>query len=356
MKINKSVITAFIAVLLLGGWFWYNSGKSEEEPKPQVNRTTTTVETPTVVTRTLRAQPHATNIKLFGRSEVTREVSLKAKTPGTIVSTPVSEGRKVSRGTVVCRQDINARQASLDQAKAQLKSREVDLAAAQKLVERGFASETQVLASQAATDAAKAAVKQAEIELDNINIRAPFAGVYDRHLAEVGDYLAPGQPCGVLLELDPLTVSVEVTESQLGLIRQGLEAKMTLATGEAVTGKVKFIAARANPATRTFKAEISVPNPDLKLKAGVTATVYIEGAETSAHLIPSKILGLNTDGKIGIKYLDGDIVRFAQTETVDETAEGLWVSGLPDPVSIIILGQDFVATGTEAIGKDEFAQ
>lgn len=351
MRLNKSVIIAIFVVLLIGAWFWYNSGKEADQPKQSQSQTERVDEIPTVVTKRVSARSHATKVKLFGRTEVSREVALKARTAGTVVSAPIKEGRRISKGTVVCRQDVNARQASLDQALAQLKSREVDLAAAQKLVERGFASETQLLTAQAAMDAAKAGVKQAEIELDNINIRALFGGVYDRHIAEIGDYLVPGQPCGVLLELDPLKVNIELTESQLGLISEGQDAQLVLATGESVTGKVKVIAARANPTTRTFKAEIVVQNSELKLKAGVTATVYLEGPETLAHLIPGYILALNTDGQVGVKFLEGDIVRFATTTTVDETRDGLWVTGLPDPVRIITQGQEYVATGTKVLSQ-----
>lgn len=354
MKLNKSVLLAILASCLLGAWFWYKSGAQADTPKPTKTTATKPAEKPIVVTSMINSNPHAIKVKLFGRTEVTREVALKAKTPGTVISTPIAEGRRVSKGTVVCRQEVNARKASLDQANAQLKSRQVDLTAAQKLVERGFASETQVLAAQAAADAAQAAVKQAEIELDNINIRAPFSGIYDRQVAELGDYLAPGQPCGVLLEMNPLTVSVELTESQLAFVSQGQQTQVALATGESVGGKIKLIAARSNPSTRTFKTEISVPNPDLSLKAGVTATVILTGRETNAHLVPTKILSLNTDGTIGIKYLENGIVRFAEVSTVDETNEGVWVTGLPDPVKIIIQGQDFVATGTEVTGKGEF--
>jgi len=312
---------------------------------------------PSVVTRTIRAQPHAINAKFFGRTEAAREVMVKAETPGPVVSTPIPEGSKVSRGTIICRQDINARQANVDQAKALLRTREVEYQAARQLVERGFASETQALTAQAALDGAKASVKQAEIELDNVNLRAPFAGIYEKNLAEVGDYLSPGQPCGLLVELDPLTVVVELTESQLSLIKLGQETAIDLATGEAVTGKLKFIESRANPATRTFKAEISVPNENLNLKAGVTATVRTKGEPVNALLIPAQIQALNDNGNVGVKYLDeNDIIRFATTKTIDETSDGVWVTGLPDTARIIIKGQDFVAVGVQAEGTDEYAQ
>lgn len=355
MKINRSIVTAFILVLLIAGWFWYNAGSEAEIKQPQATESPEK-NLPTVVTRTISAEPHSAIIKLFGRSETSREVMVKAETAGKVVSTPIAEGRYVGKGAIVCRQNVGARQARLDQANAQLKSREVDQSAAAQLVERGFSSENQLLSAQAALDAARAAVKQAEIELDNVNIRAPFSGVYEKQIAELGDYLAPGQACGQLIQLNPLSIVIDVTENQLGLVKVGQTSNIKLATGETVDGTVKQIESQANPATRTFRVEISAPNPDAKLKAGVTASVQLQGSESLAHSIPAYILSLNDNGVIGVKYMDGEIVRFASVETIDETEDSIWVTGLPDRVDIIIQGQEYVSDGIIAIATDEYAQ
>jgi len=353
MKPNRSVMTAIMALLLIGAWFWFNSGKEpEKSPLSNTSEQQKIKSLPTVVTQRLTSKPHKITLKLFGRTKVTREVMLKAKTQGTVMAAPIAEGRRVKRGTVVCRQDINARQANVDQARAQLKSREVDFEAARKLVERGFSTESQLLSAQAGLDAAKAGVKRAEIELDNINIRAPFSGIYEKQIAEIGDYLGPGQPCGQLIELNPLTVTIDVTESQLPFITPGGEADIELATGQTVKGKVKVIQSSANPTTRTFEAKIAVPNPDLSLKAGVSATVTLTGGEDMAHLVPSRVVSLNDDGILGAKFLEFGVVQFAPVSTIDESPEGIWVTGLPNTVDLIVQGQDFVAVGIEAEARN----
>jgi multidrug efflux system membrane fusion protein len=94
---------------------------------------------------------------------------------------------------VLCRQDVDARQANLDQARANLEARQLDYQSSKTLVEKGSRSAGQLKSLQAAVDGAMASVKQAEIELDNVNMRAPFSGIFDLQMAEVGDYLLPGQ-------------------------------------------------------------------------------------------------------------------------------------------------------------------
>ena len=75
----------------------------------------------------------------------------------------------------------------------------------------------------------------------------------------------------------------------------------------------------------------------------------IKTGTTMAQNIPSKILTLNNEGTVGVRYLDyDDIVRFARVTTIDEDANGIWVTGLPESTRIITQGQDFVAVGTKA--------
>ena len=348
MKINKSYLFAAGAFLAIALWFWYNSGREDNSPppaKPAIEQSTTI---PTVVVEAREAEDHQNAFNLYGRTEANREVELKAKTAGLVISTPVTEGRRIKTGTTLCRQDVDARQANLDQALANLEARKLDYQSSKTLVDKGYRSSVQLKSLQAAVDGAQASVKQAEIELDNVNMRAPFSGIFDSQMAEIGDYLLPGQACGRLIEMNPLIVTVELTETQVGVIKIGQEAQIDLVTGENVTGKIRFIEANANSATRTFRTEISVPNADYALKGGVTATVKIKAGVVKAQHVPSKILTLDSDGTLGVRYVTYDNrVGFAIVKQIDEDSDGIWVTGLPDSTRIIVQGQDYVSVGTE---------
>jgi len=348
MKINTSYLFAGGAVIAIALWFFANSKEASKAPPRAPTTVTTEQSILTVVYENRIAEEHKNSFKLFGRTEANREVDVKAKTAGLVIAAPITEGRRVAKGTVICRQDVDARQAVLDQAKAMLKSREADLHATGVLVEKGYKSAIQMDAEKAAVDGARASVKRAEIELDNITMRAPFAGIYEKQVSEIGDYLIPGQSCGRIVEMNPLIVAIDLTEAQVGFIENGQEANIELVTGETLTGKVRYIESKANATTRTFRSEIAVPNKDYTLRGGVTATVSIQTGTIMAQHIPSKILTLNDDGSVGVRYLDrNDIVHFAAVETIDEDANGVWVTGLPDTTRIITQGQDFVAIGTK---------
>jgi multidrug efflux system membrane fusion protein len=355
MKFNVSYIIAALAVLIIGLWFWANSGSANDAPQTTVQSEEKTL--PKVVYRNISVQPHENGYRLYGRTEANREVSVKAETAGIVTRTPTREGSRVAKGQTLCQQDIDARQANLDQAKAALASAEFDLRSTQILVEKGYRSEIQLANLRAQADGARASVKSAKIELDNVNMRAPFSGMFERQLAEVGDFLAPGQPCGLLLELDPLLVVVDLSENQLAAVSKGSKAEVSLATGEELVGTVRFIEARANNMTRTFRTEIEIPNPKMALRAGITSTVRLKAGVIDAHLVPARIMALDENGEVGVRYLSVDnIVQFARTTTIDENDNGLWVTGLPDEARVIIQGQDFVSVGTEVDAVSETSQ
>ncbi len=347
MKIKRSYLIALGLLFLIALWFII--GGNKKDTVKSASDTAGLVQTvPTVEIKRIHAQQHENYMELYGRTEADREVSLKAETAGLVVSTPVREGTYIKRGTLVCAQDIDARQAVLDQANAQLRSRELEYAAAERLVEKGFRSPTQAAGALALLDGARAQVKQAQIELGNVKMRAPFGGIFEQQIAEVGDYLSPGQPCGLLVDLDPLVITGEVTEKQVGLLDIGKYAAVQLATGETVSGTIRFIETRANPATRTFRIEIATPNKDGKLKAGVSASIKLSAGQTNAHLIPANVLTLDDNGNMGVRYLDFEQkVRFTKITTIDETPDGIWVTGLPNPVDLIVRGQDYVSEGVK---------
>jgi multidrug efflux system membrane fusion protein len=345
MKLKTPYLIAFAVSVLIVLWFVYGS-IVRDTVKSEPEEVTFKSPIPTVVIDRLKSETHEIYINLHGQTEPDREVSVKAETAGLIVRTPLTEGQHVKRGAIICQQDVDARQALVDQANAQLRARELEYTAAQKLVDKGYQSSTQALAALAALDGARAAVKQTEIELGNVIMRVPFNGIFEQQLAEVGDYLSPGQPCGLLVDLDPLVVTGEVTEKQVRLLSIGKSAHIELATGETLSGKIRFVEARANPATRTFRIEVAVPNKDLSLKAGVSATIKLSAGETQAHLIPANVLTLDDKGSIGVRYLDANKkVYFTRVTIIDESLDGVWVINLPTYTDLIIRGQDFVSEG-----------
>ena len=73
-------------------------------------------------------------------------------------------------------------------------------------------------------------------------------------------------------------------------------------------------------------------------------TIYID--KVIAHKIPSSILVLSDEGKLGVRYVNNDnIVQFSEVIIFEDSKDGLWVAGLPSCVNLIVEGQGFVEEG-----------
>jgi multidrug efflux system membrane fusion protein len=292
------------------------------------------------------ARPRRSDLVLRGQTQALRKVVVRAETEGVVAATPVEKGTLVETGTVICELDPAAREAQLMEASAVLEQRRLEFVAARKLAEKGHRSETQVAGARAAYDAARAAKRAMEVEIARTKIRAPFDGVFDARQVEIGDFMTKGQACGTVMDQDPFLVVASVSERDVGKIAQGAEGTARLVTGETVDGRIRFISQEADPATRTFRVELEVPNDEMRLRDGVTAELILPVDTVPAHLISPAILGLDDAGRLGVRTLeDGDTVRFRTVEILADTVEGVWVTGLPERATLVTVGQEFVTSG-----------
>ncbi|NOX82729.1 MAG: efflux RND transporter periplasmic adaptor subunit [Alphaproteobacteria bacterium] len=300
----------------------------------------------TVVTQTVSPQTWQAEIVVRGRTAAERKVIVRAEIAGAVAATPTPEGASVRKGDVLCQIEVNARQAELAEARAALNKARLDYNAAVKLHEGGFRSDTAVAAAKAALDLAVASTERTGIILSKTKISAPFDGVFDHRNVEIGDFLSVGDPCGTVIQRSPFLVIGAVSEKDVAKISKNDRGVARLATGEIIEGVVRFVAAAADPATRTFTVELQVPNEDGALRDGVTADFTIFAKKRTAHHIPRSSLTLGDDGGIGVRTLGADgAVQFKPVRLLGEDPSGVWVGGLDGATQLIVRGQDFVSAG-----------
>jgi len=333
-------VLAVLALLFIAGSL-FNPGKKAEAKAVQGPSGP-----PSVQARLTPETVREVQVVMRGRTEAARSVVIRSETAGVVAAVPAAEGSFVKQGQLLCRLSVDARQASLDQARATWRSRQLQREAAAQLAEKGYRSQTQVLEAQANLDAAAAQVRAAEIALKQVEIRAPFAGVFDKRDAEIGAYLSPGQPCGTMIELNPLLVVGDAPESQAANLKVGAPAQARLVSGQVLNGRVRYVAHDADPQTRTYHVEVAIANPGGAVRSGLSADLQVGSGQGRAHLVPVSSLVLDSAGRQGVRYVQpGDRVAFAPVTVLEETPQGMWVSGLRGPINVITVGQSFVADG-----------
>ncbi|SHG41992.1 efflux RND transporter periplasmic adaptor subunit [Cognatishimia maritima] len=327
-----------------------------------------------------------------GETEAERQIDVLAETSGLVTSQPLRKGSFVEEGQVICEIDPGTRQSSLaeaearlieayagvpaaearlQEAKARLQEAQINDNAASKLSKDGFASDTRVASAQAsvraaeaavaaatsgidsaqaAIEAAEARVASAKKEIDRLTVRAPFAGLLEADTAEFGSLLQAQGPngayCATIIQLDPIKLVGFVPETEVNRVELGAMGGARLASGDEVRGTVTFISRSADPETRTFRVELTVPNKDLKVRDGQTAEIIIAAEGKSAHLLPQSVLTLNDEGKLGVRVVTKDnTADFAPVTVLRDTAQGIWLAGLPETADVIVIGQEYVVSG-----------
>ena len=224
---------------------------------------------------------------------------------------------------------VAERQANFDKAL-------LDFNSAQKLYEEELYSSKQL-------QNAKSNYERAKLELDYASIKAPFDGVVDKIDLDVGDFLSRGSTCATLLDLDPMMVTGDISESELLDLTKDSGVKVITNDGQEFQGQITFISSSADEMMHTFDIEISIPNPLGKIKDGQTAEVVVSATPEPAHIVPLSILRLDEAGNIGVRVVNKDsLVEFYKVEIIQDTEKGVWVTGLPFNSRIITVGQDYV--------------
>lgn len=348
-----AIVLAVAAAAWIGSGQLGDPGRTRARDKPPADLTAQAA-VPSVRVRAQQAQLRQARITLRGQTEADRKVDIKAETKGRIVELDAEKGSRVEAGTVLARIDADERPARLTEARSRLKQRRIEFEANTRLNQKGFRAETQLAEARANLDAAKTTVKAALMAMDDISIKAPFAGTIVERYVEIGDFVEMGDPIARLIDLDPLLIVVQVSERDAGRLKTGTLASARLIDGQTVEGVVSYISPEADPATRTFRVEAKVENLEGRLPDGASAEVTLPLRQVVAHQVSPAILTLSDAGRIGVKILGPDnTVIFVPVQVIDEEPAGIWISGLPDRVILITVGQEFVRHGQTVRPIDE---
>lgn len=310
-------------------------GQRALEPQPML-----------VETRALTAEEIERVLILQGQVEPGLSVSVRARTAGQVNRWAVNSGETVQQGQLLLELSIDDREARRREALARVKRMESEYDATQRLLNQNSISQTEAAAREAELAAARANLEAIELDISNTRIMAPIDGVLNHHAVERGEFVTIGNTVARVINNDPLLAVVQVPQHQISRVARDLPATVRFVDGRETEGRVTYVAPTADPATRTFRVEVTVSNPDSALPSGISATVEIPTDLVMAHKLSPAVLSLNESGQIGIKTVDNrSVVRFHPVEIVRTDVDGVWVSGLPARVRVITTGQAFVLQG-----------
>lgn len=273
---NKKITISLLSLAVLAAC-------SEPPPPPappKVVRTLTVAANDVAGSRTYAGEVHARY-----------ETTLGFRIPGKLTARLVDAGASVAAGQPLARIDASDYALQARQADAQRQLAEAEAKRYRDLKSRNFVSQSALDSRETSLQAAEAQASLARNQIGYTTLTADRAGVIAAVQAEPGQVLGAGQPVFRVAYDGEREIAIAIPEAEVARFKPGMAAQINLwaqgdgAEQKPLPGRIREIAAMADPATRTYAARVSLGETPAKLPLGLSATVRFPSGEAGAKAI-----------------------------------------------------------------------
>ena len=389
----KNVAGTIFAVVFI----WMISGVLKEKKHEDVPITD---QPPKYRSLASEAAAKAPSLRLTGTTTAKKNVSIFAQADGMVVKIFAKSGQRMSVGEPILEMESKNKKEAMRAAADNFKSAELNYKSVMTLYNSGLSSRFDLDNAAVTLENAKSDLALSSTELAHIIVRAPFDGYVDYISAHEGDVVQFGTATAALdgslasyVSLEDMTVHVQLSEQERAAVARQLEiaqniapqnasytkqsnngdqvkAEKTLTNVKVPTrqqgalrpkvkianilhddkkydGFLRFISRSIDINCNTFLLELDVHNETNLLVNGQTVDVILYGHKVPAHAIPQSALILNDRGdSLSVKTIQNKIVKSYDVSVLSEDESSVWVTGLPEKVEIITMGQAYIEDGT----------
>ena len=269
--------------------------------------------------------------------------NISTSTPNRIKRILVDVGTPVRAGqTLVILDDVN-----VEQSQIRIANMKVNLDRAKELLSIGGGTQQAVDQLQTEYDAAVRAFNNLK---ENTVLTSPMSGVVTQKNNDNGDF-SSGSPILVIEQMQPAKVIVSVNEIHFPKVKKGMKVnvKLDVYGDEEFEGSVYLIHPTIDPATRTFKVEVTLPNRDNRIHSGMFARVSFNFGSVKHVVVPdmSIVKQTGSGNRFVYVYKDGK-VSFQQVELGARLGDSYeLISGVESGSSVVVSGQSRLNDGKE---------
>lgn len=310
---------------------------------------------PLVTTIKVEPQQFDHYLELQGNVQTKQNLVIYPEFTGTLTKVYIKEGQLVKKGQILAKIDDGGLSQQLAQLQIQADLAKTTYERQERLWNENIGSEIQYLQAKSSYERQQQAVNQLKSQLAKTNVTAPFSGVIDDVITDQGSVVSPGMSQLMrIVNLDNMYIETDVPESYITSVTEGKTVKINFPVlGKTIEGEIRQAGNFINPANRTFKVQIAVPNTDKSIKPNLTAKLQINDySNGEAILIPQSIISENANGDQYIYVInelnnnnEGEVNRIiietgkAQGDVIEVT------SGIDKQVEVIKEGARSVKDG-----------
>lgn len=277
-------------------------------------------------------------VEAIGTARARQSVTLFAPVAGEVVSTSARAGRRVAKGETIFELDSKKAKLLVNLARSRLLDAERKLRRSEQLKRRRVNSDATVDDARTAFERAQLGLDQAQETFRDLTIRAPFAGVLGIAKVEVGDRVTTTTALVTLDDRTELLVEFEVPERYMPRLKPGqpVEARTPGYRRTAFAGTIRGIDSRIDPAARTVVVRAAIPNPEDKLRPGMSFAVQTTLAGKPFPKIPELALQFSQAGNF-VWRVDGKTAKKIDVELIRRLDEFVLVSGDLKPGALVVV-------------------
>lgn len=329
------LIILFILIVIIAYLQW---------PKPE-QKEKTFQRVISVKTTIAKLAEFTDSIEAIGTSRANEQVLITSKTSDLVDEIHFNDGQLVNQGDVLVKLNNQEELAKVSELNANLSESMAQFKRFQDLLSNKATSKSLVDQQEAKTKAIAAQLQSARTKLDDLTIKAPFAGILGFREISVGAYINAGSVITSLDDLSIIKVDFTLPERFLTTIKVGqtITASNRAYKNQQFIGSISSIDSRINPTTRTLKVRAKIINKALKLRPGMLLNLnLVRQKETLLQLPESTIIPVEDKHFVFVVIDGSDVNQIAQRKRI---TIGRRQMGAVEVLSGIELGEQVVTQG-----------
>ena len=292
------------------------------------------------------------------------EVSdVAAEVEGLVETVNFEEGRRVEKGRILVKlgsdlliKNLEATQASYEQALFDLENSKVEFTRTENLFRENLVTESRyddvrfrVKGLEKRAAALHAEVERLETMLQKKEIRSPFEGIVIRKHVDRGEWLSTGSTVATIAGDDLIDIIAEVPEQALKHLKQGTEVRISAGERQ-ITGNITALVPKGEVSTRTFPVKIRAKNTGMLIE-GMEARVTMPTGEREKTLTIHRDAVITAFGNTVVYVVNNSTARMVPVEVIgyQGMTAGVKAEGLQEGMKVVVKGNERLRDGQAVV-------
>lgn len=313
---------------------------------------------PSVTTMVLNPTRFEHFVEVHGNVKADKSADLYAAGGGRVKRVLVQEGDRVRKGDLLIDLDNGAMDQQIAAAKAGFNLAKEVYEKQGRLWEQKIGSEVQYLSAKSQKEQAEASLAALQEQHRMMEVTAPFDGIVDDIMVQVGDMTSPMAPTARVVDPNGASLEADVPESYLQRVKNGDPVKVEFPSlGDTLNATLTNVSRFINPANRTFRVSVRMPAGSDMVRPNLLSLIHVRDlVKDSALVVPSKVIQEDVQGNNYVFVLENkdgkQLTKKVMVKRLADYKQNAMVT-VTDGDASQLFGATIVEEGAKSVGDGQ---